>query len=353
MNSVESSPVLSIVLPVFNEVRVLGDLMEAIAEAVALEPVRLEVIFVDDGSTDGSGARLDDIASLRDDVRVLHFVRNFGHQAAVQAGLAAATGDAVVLMDSDMQDDPRAIPRFLEAWRNGADVVYAVRTDRKEAIWKRTLFVSFYRVLNAIADQPIPRDAGNFSLLDRSVVDQINSLPERERYFPGLRQWVGFRQEGLPVERLARYDDHPRVSLRGLFRLAQTAVFSFSTFPLRIFYGIAAASFVVFLGVGLFALYHRLLTGEAIPGWTSQLCVAAFFGMINALGVGILGEYVFRIYDQVRGRPLFIVRERGPVSGRRAFGDSVEERTSISTATRRRMRASDAIEPSVVGGEPS
>jgi dolichol-phosphate mannosyltransferase len=172
------------------------------------------------------------------------------------------------------------------------------------------LFSAFYRLLNLIADSPIPNDAGNFGLVDRAVVDQIVHLPERDRFFPGLRNWVGFRQVGVAVERHARHDDQPRVSLRGLCRLAKTALFSFSSFPLMMFYGIAALSLLV-CGVSVgFTLYHKLLTGQAIPGWTSITITASFFGALNALGIGILGEYVTRIYDQVRSRPQFIVARR-------------------------------------------
>jgi len=310
VNIVGSQPRLSVVLPVFNEVRVLLTLVERLVEAVADEAVGLELIFVNDGSTDGSGPCLDELADQHEFVRVLHLARNFGHQAAVQAGLIAASGDAVVIMDADLQDDPRAICSFLVAWRQGAKVVFGIRVDRKEAWWKRQLFSGFYRLLNAVADRPIPADAGNFCLLDRQVVDQIIAMPERDRYFPGLRQWVGFPQVGVRIERLARYDGRPRVSLRGLFRLAQTALFSFSSLPLRMFYGIAAASFLVFVGVGAVSLYHGLIAGLTLPGWTSPLLVASFFGMINSLGVAILGEYIVRIYDQVRERPAFVVQRR-------------------------------------------
>jgi len=238
---------------------------------------------------------------------VVHFSRNFGHQAAVQAGLMFAAGDAIVVMDSDLQDDPAAIPLFVERWREGFDVVYAVRCNRKESLCKRSLFYAFYRVLNAVSDTSIPNDAGNFGLIDRKVAEQIVRMYDRDRFYPGLRRWVGFRQIGVPVERLARHDGRPRVTVRQLWRLAKSAVFSFSSFPLTMFYVLAALALLTCAGLCGFALYHKLFTGLAIPGWTSMTIVASFFGAMNAMGIGILGEYVIRIYDQARARPFFIV----------------------------------------------
>lgn len=298
---------VSVVLPVFNEQTVLPQLLQAVEEALQTVSSRYEIIFVNDGSSDQSGQILDDLADLNSRVRVLHFAKNFGHQAAVQAGLLHATGDAIVIMDSDMQDSPLAIVDFIEHWKSGYDVVYAVRTDRKEGMLKRWAFQTFHKMLNLIASTSIPRDAGNFGLIDRKVAIQIAQLNDRDRYFPGLRSWVGYRQIGVPVERLARYDENPRVSFVQLCRLAKTAIFSFSFLPLTIFYVIAALSAIVCMALIAFVMYHKLVTGLAIPGWASTTITASFFGTLNALGIGILGEYVTRIYDQVRARPMFIV----------------------------------------------
>jgi len=298
---------LSVVLPVYNEVNALDTLHDQIVHALADYSDGLEIIFVNDGSTDGSADKLDELTGRSTAVRVVHLSRNFGHQAAVQAGLNQATGVAIILMDSDLQDDPAALPRFVENWRAGYDVVYAVRTDRKEQAWKRGLFTAYYRLLNAVANVKLPLDAGNFGLMDRRVLECLNALPERDRYFPGLRSWVGFRQIGLPVERNARYDGTPRVSLMGLFRLAKTALFSFSNVPLSMFYVIGGMSLLVCGLLGCFALYHKLITGLAIPGWTSTTMVVSLFGAINSLGIAVLGEYATRIYDQVRARPNYLV----------------------------------------------
>ena len=294
-------------LPVYNEAEALPVLAARIAGVLNSCLMAYELIFVDDGSRDESPQVLDQLAAASDKIRVIHLSRNFGHQAAVQAGLAHARGDAVVLMDSDMQDAPEAIPRFLAQWQAGYDVVYAVRTGRKESLWKRSLFAAFHRLMSAVATTPIPAEAGIFGLVDRRVARQIIALGESDRYFPGLRSWVGFRQKGIEVERNARYDDRPRVSLVGLLRLAKTAMFSFSSLPLAIFHVIGFVAAMVFVGLAGFSVFCRLFTDWAIPGWTSHILTGSFFGALNALGISILGEYVIRIYDQVRGRPLYVV----------------------------------------------
>ena len=294
-------------LPVFNELSILPRLTEALVENLERTGGEYEIIYVNDGSSDGSEDLLDQIARETPGVQAVHLARNFGQQAALQAGLSVASGDAVIVMDSDFQDDPAAIMRFVERWREGFDVVYAVRVQRKENAVKRFLFRAFYRTLNRISRTPIPLDAGNFGLIDKRVVQALLQLGETDRYFPGLRSWVGLRQTGVPVERLDRHDENPRVSFWGLVRLAKTAIFSFSTAPLSLFYLIAIVSCVVCFSLTGFALYHKFFSGDAIAGWTSGLMTASFFGALNAFGVAILGEYVVRIHDQVRGRPTFLI----------------------------------------------
>jgi polyisoprenyl-phosphate glycosyltransferase len=298
---------ISIVLPVYNEAKVLPILAVRIAEALASCPAEYEIILVNDGSHDESPQVLDQLAAASDRVRVVHLSRNFGHQAAVQAGLAHARGHAIVLMDSDLQDTPQAIPQFLAEWQAGYDVVYAVRTQRKENVVKRLMFSAFHWLMSSVASVPIPADAGIFGLIDRRVAQQILAMGESDRYFPGLRSWVGLRQTGIVVERAARYDGTPRVSLCGLFRLAKTAMFSFSSFPLTIFHVIGALAATVFIVLGGYSLFCKTFTDQAIPGWTSHILTGSFFGALNALGISILGEYVIRIYDQVRGRPQYVV----------------------------------------------
>jgi polyisoprenyl-phosphate glycosyltransferase len=302
-----SDALISVVLPVFNESGGLVALCNRLRTALANCRTTFEIVFVDDGSRDGSADILDQLATQFDDVRVIHLSRNFGHQAAIHAGLVHARGDAVVLMDSDFQDPPEAIGKFLEAWQSGYDVAYAVRVGRKEWFGKRLLFAAFHRLLSSVSRTPIPVDAGNFGLVDARVARQIVALCETDRYLPGLRSWVGFKQTGIPVERGSRYDDRPRVSIRGLFRLAKTAFFSFSSMPLTLFSWLGWMAAVTFLVVSSYSVYCRLFTELAVPGWTSQLVAMSFFAALNALGISMLGEYVVRIYDQVRGRPLYLV----------------------------------------------
>ena len=301
---------VSVVTPVYNEAEVLPTLLDSVTASLVTCGVDYEIVFVNDGSSDASGRVLDSFAAGDQHVSVVHLARNFGHQAAVQAGLAHARGDAVVLMDSDMQDAPEAIPRFLEQWWAGYDVVYALRTDRKEHPIKRLMFSAFHRLMSRMANVPIPADAGIFGLVDRQIVDRIVAMGESDRYFPGLRSWAGSRQTGIEVARNARYDDEPRVSIFGLVRLAKTAIFSFSTFPLTVFYIIGGLAGLLFVMIGGYSLFCRLFTDLAIPGWTSHVLIGSFFGALNAIGICILGEYVVRIYDQVRGRPLYLVDRR-------------------------------------------
>jgi polyisoprenyl-phosphate glycosyltransferase len=302
-----STSLISVVLPVYNEALVLENLVQQVTNVLQETGYRYEIIFVNDGSRDASPALLDDLAARHDEIKVVHFSRNFGHQAACQAGLAHARGDAVIVMDSDLQDEPRAILDFIKTWRSGYDVVYAIRRERKEAWWKKALFNGFHQLLSSVATTKMPADAGNYCLMDARVVRQLMTLDERDRYLPGLRSWVGFRQTGIPVERNARYDDTPRVSLRGLWRLAKTAIFSFSSLPLTIFYTIGYAALGLFVSLAVYALVSRFFTDTAIPGWTTHVLTASFFGAINALGISMLGEYAVRIYDQVRNRPLYLV----------------------------------------------
>ncbi|MGC4006457.1 MAG: hypothetical protein QM811_26375 [Pirellulales bacterium] len=250
-------------------------------------------------------------------------------------------------MDSDLQDEPRAIAAFVDRWCAGYDVVYATCVERKERWWKRMLFDGFHRVMTSVSATPIPSDAGNFGLMDGRIVRQLLSLDERDRYLPGLRSWVGFTQIGIEVPRNARYDDQPRVSLRGLFRLAKTAIFSFSSLPLSMFYAIGVVALAVFCVLSCYALGCRLLTDSAIPGWTSHVLTGSFFGAINALGIAMLGEYVVRIYDQVRNRPLYLVDrlvgfERTAFDGRGternariAQGETRESRRGLAKIIRR------------------
>jgi glycosyltransferase involved in cell wall biosynthesis len=308
--TISSDTLLSIVAPVYNEADVLERFVEELfATLTHLRfPGRCELLLINDGSTDGSREILDRLANDHPDrVRALHLSRNFGHAAATTAGLEHARGDLIILMDSDMQDDPAAFGAFFTQWRAGYDVVYAVRVTRTEGLVHRCLFAGFYRLLGWFADINLPRDAGNYSLLDRRVAEQLRTLPERNRYLPGLRRWVGFRQIGVPVPRRTAYRPKGRVGLRGQWRLAMNAIFSFSYVPLFVFRFAGVASMALSLGLIIFALVQKFRLGTDTSSWFSLLVSISFFGGMNLFGIGVLGEYVARIYDQVKRRPAYLL----------------------------------------------
>ncbi len=300
---------LSVVAPVYNE----GAYIEQFVSEIINELNELgltenaEIILVNDGSTDDTEKYLDDLTMKHPGlIYAIHLARNFGQSSAVTAGLHYANGDCIIIMDSDGQDDPKCFSKLIDLWKNGYDVVFAKRVRRKENILFRLCTWLFYRLLSISAQVPLPIDAGNFALMDRKVIEAIKKCPERNRYIPGLRGWVGFKQIGIDVERRARYDLNPRVGFRGLWALAMNAFFSFSYAPLFYFRFIGICSLLLCLILILFALYHKLITGLAVTAWASQLISISFFGGINLVGISLLAEYIARIYDEVKQRPLYI-----------------------------------------------
>lgn len=305
-NFSSNGKLISFVIPVYNEEKVLDLLYSKIDAEMNALSIPYEIIFVNDGSSEECSKKLDELSEKQPEVKVIHLARNFGQQAALHAGLRRIAGDAAIVMDADLQDDPEGIPLLINKWEDGFDVVYAVRANRKENILKKALFYLFYRVCQLMLPFKLPLDAGNFGLIDKKVIGVITEMPDCHRYYPGLRGWIGFKQTGVTIERQARYDDRPRVGFIQLFLLGKNAIFSFSQVPLMIFYLLAGLAFISMLGILSFVLYHKLITGKAIPGWTSILITICFFGSINAMGIAIIGEYVWRIYVQVLKRPIFI-----------------------------------------------
>ncbi len=305
------SPAISVVLPVYNERETLQELVNRLTPILEENAEgSFEVLFVDDGSRDGSDRIIDGFHARDSRIKAIHFSRNFGHQAALQAGLDAATGDAVVLMDADLQDPPELLKEFIEQWRRGADVVYAVRRNRKEAAWKRAAYSAFYRTMKVISEIDVPLDAGDFCLMDRRVVDTIVGLRERNRFLRGLRSWVGFKQIGVEYERGMRHAGEPKYTLRKLVGLALSGYLGFSAAPLRMatWLGLIAAT-TGFL-VALWAVFTKLAGIYSPRGWASTLAVILFIGGVQLLMLGVIGEYLSRVYDEVRRRPLYIVRSR-------------------------------------------
>jgi dolichol-phosphate mannosyltransferase len=306
-----SSPVLSVVLPCFNERENLDPLRARLAPLLErITGGSFEVIFVDDGSSDGCSEMLDALNQRDPRFKVIHFSRNFGHQAALSAGLDATCGQATVLMDCDLQDPPEVIEQFLEQWRAGNEVVYGVRRKRKEGIFKRTGYAAFYRSMRAMADIDVPLDSGDFCLVDRAVVRVLRDLPESHRFLRGLRSWVGFRQVGVEYERHGRHAGDPKYTIGQLFRLAVSGYVGFSTVPLRIasWLGLLAAG--VGFAVALWAVGTRILDIPTPRGWASTVGLILFLGGVQLLVLGVMGEYLGRVFDEVRGRPSYIVRNQ-------------------------------------------
>ena len=304
-------PVFSFILPVFNEEETLAETYRRLARVMDELKAAVEIIVVDDGSRDGSLEMLRDLHQRDSRVRYLSLARNFGHQAAVTAGLRFAQGDAVVVLDADLQDPPELIPAMIEKWREGYHVVYAQRTARqREGPAKKLFAYLFYRVLRLLTKVDMPADTGDFCLMDRKVVDVLNALPERGRYLRGLRAWVGFRQTAVPFEREPRFAGEVKYTFRKSLGLAITGIVSFSRVPLRLatYLGLIVAAFALLMIVVV--IYWRLFHPSApLIGYTIITAVIFFLAAVQLLCLGILGEYLGRVYDEVKGRPIYTLKE--------------------------------------------
>ncbi|MGH9884175.1 MAG: glycosyltransferase family 2 protein [bacterium] len=306
-----SSPILSVVLPCFNERENIDPLHARLAPILErITGGSFEVIFVDDGSTDGCSDMLDALNQRDARFKVIHFSRNFGHQAALSAGLDASSGQATVLMDCDLQDPPEVVEPFLAQWRAGNEVVYGVRRKRKEGILKRTAYAAFYRSMRAMADIDVPLDSGDFCLMDRAVVNVLRELPESHRFLRGLRSWVGFRQIGVEYERHGRHAGDPKYTLGQLVRLAVSGYVGFSTVPLRIASWLGLGAAAVGFAFALWAVATHFLGIPTPRGWASTVGLILFLGGIQLLVLGVMGEYLGRVFDEVRQRPAYIVRKQ-------------------------------------------
>lgn len=302
---------VSVTIPIHNEESALPELLRRLTnvlDKVAGGPH--EMVFVDDGSSDGSLAFLEAAAKEDQRILVLSLARNFGHQAAISAGIHHATGDAVVVMDGDLQDTPESIPLFVEKHLEGYDVVYAQRVRRKEPWPLRVCYFMFYRMMAKLSDIHLPLDSGDFGLMSRRVINVLKQMPEHHRYLRGLRSWVGFKQLGVRVERAQRHSGKSKYSLLGLMRLAADGIFAFSIVPIR-----AAAIFgaCVILASGLYvlyALYAKLFLHESPQGFTALLVAITFLSGVLMFFLGIIGEYVGRIYEETKGRPHYIIARK-------------------------------------------
>lgn len=302
---------VSLVVPLFNEAAVIEQLLTRIGSLVESEPgYRWEILFADDGSTDDSVAKIiKHHSKARAHIRLLRLSRNFGHQAALTAGLIAAQGDAVILLDADLQDPPELIGSFLRRFEEGYDVVYAVRKTREGDASNNLAYKMFYRLFRRVAEIPIPLDAGDFGLMSKKVASLVIAMPESDIFLRGLRSWVGFRQIGIPYERPARAAGATKYSFSKLLRLAASAFFGFSFLPLRIATSLGLITVFLALCYSVFAICAALFFQSAPRGWASVIGVISFIGGAQLVCIGILGEYIGRIYKQTLGRPLFIVAE--------------------------------------------
>ncbi|MEZ0396765.1 MAG: glycosyltransferase family 2 protein [Anaerolineales bacterium] len=301
---------ISIIAPIYNEFESLPELYRRVRDVMDAQGLTWELVLVDDGSTDGSTERIRELARQDKRVRPVIFARNFGHQVAVTAGLDYARGAAAVIIDADLQDPPEVIPDLIAKWRQGFEVVYAVRTEREGETWfKRTTAALFYRLILRITDVKIPLDAGDFRLLDRKVVDVLGKMRERHRFLRGMAAWVGFRQIGVPYKRAARFAGVTKYPFKKMLRLALNAITGFSYFPLQIatYLGFISAGMAIVAIPVVAAL--RLAGSQFFGGQATTLIAVLFLGGVQLISLGVLGEYIGRLYDEAKGRPLYIVRE--------------------------------------------
>jgi glycosyltransferase involved in cell wall biosynthesis len=304
-----SAPSISVIVPCFNEEQGLAECHRRLSHVLADLSDWYEIVYIDDGSRDSTPTLLEAVHATDPSVTVIELSRNFGHQTAVTAGLEVAKGQVVVIIDADLQDPPELIADMISVWEQGYDVVYGVRESREgESSFKLFTAKIFYRVINALSEIDMPLDTGDFRLLDRKAVDAMNSMPERHRLLRGMCSWIGFRQYGLKYARAARFAGTTKYPLRKMLKLAVDGIASFSTVPLRFFSAVGIlAALLSCVGI-LYALIVRLFTHAWVPGWAMLFVGMLFIGGLQMTCLGIFGEYIARIYDEAKRRPLYLTR---------------------------------------------
>jgi len=304
---------ISIVIPCYNESEVINTTFLQIENATREfnDFFDIEFIFIDDGSSDETRRLLKNKATKDKRYKLVGFSRNFGHQIAVSAGIDLALGDAIVIIDADLQDPPHIISEMIKLWSQGYDVVYGTRVNRPgESKFKLATARIFYRILNKLSDIPIPIDTGDFRLINRRVVNALKTMPERDRFIRGMVSWVGFRQVSLPYIREARFAGVSKYPLRKMVAFALDGIISFSTKPLQLFVGLGLMSACLALFGIIYVFLIRIYTNVWVEGWTALMITILFIGGIQLLGIGMLGEYIGRIYNEAKGRPLYVIDER-------------------------------------------
>ncbi len=304
-------PKYSLIIPIYNEEETIPELYRRLSAVMDSLDDSVELILINDGSGDRSLKLMRELQERDARVCYISFARNFGHQAAVTAGLNFARGQVIVVLDADLQDPPELIPKMIESWQAGYHVVYAQRTKRKKESWfKRLTAYVFYRLLRQLADVDIPADTGDFCLMDRQVVDLLNSMPERNRYIRGLRAWIGFRQTAVKFERDPRFAGEVKYTFKKSLALAINSLVSFSKIPLRISTYLGLFSALIALLMALLVLYWRLQQPDSpVTGLATILIAVFFLGSVQLISIGILGEYIGRIYEEVKGRPAYTIAE--------------------------------------------
>lgn len=304
------APILSVVSPMWNEEGTVDTFLAELMSVLDSMDLPSEIVIVDDGSSDATGEKLRSWAQRSPRLRIITLSRNFGHQAAITAGVFDARGEAVVVMDSDLQDPPEAIPDLVNAWRNGADVAYAVRKRREgETAFKKASATAFYKLLRSVSDTEIPADTGDFRLISRPVVEALRSLPERDRFMRGLVAWVGFNQVPVYFDRAERYAGVTKYSLPRMVRLGSSGLIGFSEKPL---YLTVFTGFLV-MGLAILGLLYILMSiifgwGDLVPGWASVMVIVMFFAAVQLIFLGVVGVYISRIFIEVKQRPLYVIR---------------------------------------------
>lgn len=337
-----TQPIYSFIIPVYNEEEALPELRKRISEIVGQMDGDAEVILVDDGSRDRSYELMLRINGEDSRFKIVHFARNFGHQLAISAGMDLCRGQAIVIMDADLQDPPEVVLEMARRWREGYEVVYGVRQEREGETWfKRLTAAAFYRMLRNVTDLDVPADVGDFRLVDRKALDAFKTLREKHRYVRGMFSWIGFKQIGVPYKRSARFAGTTKYPLRKMVKLAVDGIVSFSLAPLRLAlktgFTLAGLAFLA----GVTAIVTKLTGGFVVPGWVSLMVVECFMGGLILLVLGVMGEYVGRIYEEVKERPLYLVRDLigfppGIVSEPRTFILQPNGATSVSQRPPRR-----------------
>lgn len=298
----------TVVAPIYNEIEIVDEFCKRVTNVMDSTGKMWELVLVDDGSTDGSTERILELAAVNPKIRPVIFARNFGHQIAVTAGLDYSRGAAVTIIDADLQDPPEVILELIEKWKEGYEVVYAVRTEREGESWFKLWTASlFYRIIYRITDVEIPLDTGDFRLLDRKVVDVMNVMREQHRFLRGMSAWVGYKQIGVEYKRAARFAGETKYPFNKMFKLALNAITSFSYFPLQVasYFGFFSAGLAI-LAIPIVAIM-RMAGSHFFEGQTTTLISVLFLGGVQLISLGILGEYIGRLYDEAKGRPLYII----------------------------------------------